>query len=669
VLIGGDDADDHGFFNGTNNVTGWLYIEKGFNNLGAAVTNGNAVAVCLGCNGCQAEAAFNSGFDLSNLPGAGWSRTNIVSTTDIADFFSGSGAVNVGNAGLIYLPTDEGNVCGGISSAQLGVINAAATTLASFVSSGGALFAHDEEFTTGGWGWLTALIPGITITDGGSCNVGDLTITPGGMSAFPGLTNADVDNATPWHEYFGGNLGGLDVLVTGTCATQQPVILGGVTVLSGQIDIDPKLALNPVGDSHTVTATVADANGDPLSGVTVSFEVTSGPNAGQTGSGTSDASGQASFTYTDSGGYGVDTIVASFVDPDTSQTQTSVGALKFWDADCNTNNSPDTCDLDCAGFGGLCGQRFPLTCGTSQDTDNNDVPDDCDNVSVCGNGMTESGEQCDDSNTDNGDCCSSTCQYEASGTSCEEDGNLCTLEQCDATGSCAFASTVVCTALDQCHVPGTCNPLDGVCDNPNKPDGFACSDGNECTQPDACSGGVCIGNPVGADSDADGYCDAWEIKVGCNPNDFRETPPQGSQSPGSAGPAPGQGLLFFAVPGNRRIHSSVDPSCATVGACGPTGFCTAGKISDPCTSASDCDEPPNTCRVVVNYAEVPSLTLPIATLNRKPVAGFTPITAGCARKVDVSIDPSRFWNRIFLKASGMIHGAMRYDRDRVTYMK
>ena len=56
---------------------------------------------------------------------------------------------------------------------------------------------------------------------------------------------------------------------------------------------------------------------------------------------------------------------------------------------------------------------------------------------------------------------------------------------------------VVCTASDQCHDAGTCNPATGVCSNPAKPNGTACNDGNACTQTDTCQAGVCTGsNPV-----------------------------------------------------------------------------------------------------------------------------------------------------------------------------
>jgi hypothetical protein len=62
--------------------------------------------------------------------------------------------------------------------------------------------------------------------------------------------------------------------------------------------------------THTVTGIAEASNGNPIAGVTITFRVTSGPNAGATGTGQTGANGQATFTYTDNGGAGSDTIQA-----------------------------------------------------------------------------------------------------------------------------------------------------------------------------------------------------------------------------------------------------------------------------------------------------------------------------------------------------------------------
>ncbi len=82
------------------------------------------------------------------------------------------------------------------------------------------------------------------------------------------------------------------------------------------------------------------------------------------------------------------------------------------------------------------------------------------------------------------------------GTPCD-DGNLCTqTDQCQL-GTCMGSNPVECTALDQCHVVGACDPLSGVCSDPNRDNGWGCDDGNLCTLTDECQEGICTGsNPV-----------------------------------------------------------------------------------------------------------------------------------------------------------------------------
>jgi len=71
--------------------------------------------------------------------------------------------------------------------------------------------------------------------------------------------------------------------------------------------------------------------------------------------------------------------------------------------------------------------------------------------------------------------------------------------QCQVPGICVAATItakchgVVCTAKDQCHSAGICDPSAGLCSNPNKADGTACSDGNACTKNDVCTAGACGG--------------------------------------------------------------------------------------------------------------------------------------------------------------------------------
>src|SRR5262249_40887849 len=82
------------------------------------------------------------------------------------------------------------------------------------------------------------------------------------------------------------------------------------------------------------------------------------------------------------------------------------------------------------------------------------------------------------------------------GTACS-DGDACTRVDSCQGGRCVGASPVVCTAQDQCHVAGACAPATGRCSRPPAAEGTACNDGNACTQTDTCRGGACVGaNPA-----------------------------------------------------------------------------------------------------------------------------------------------------------------------------
>ena len=53
----------------------------------------------------------------------------------------------------------------------------------------------------------------------------------------------------------------------------------------------------------------------------------------------------------------------------------------------------------------------------------------------------------------------------------------------------------MCTASDQCHDIGTCEPTTGECSDPAKADGSDCDDGDDTTT-DECVEGVCVGTSL-----------------------------------------------------------------------------------------------------------------------------------------------------------------------------
>lgn len=247
ILIAGTDSDDHGSLSAGANINGWKFIQQGIADIGANVTNTKQQAVCLGCNGSStsgALGAFNSGFNLSGLAGT-WTSVILTSVSDITNFFNGTGATSVATAGFIYMPTVVGNVGGGIDDTQLAVVNANGTAINSFLSAGGGLFTQEQASSTIGYGWLTSLLPGLNVVKSGIFDDNTLQLTAQGQAQFPGLTNSDFSNATPWHAYFTGNFGALQSLVVGNGdnipvgAFNDTVVLGGGFAGGGGVIVPP----------------------------------------------------------------------------------------------------------------------------------------------------------------------------------------------------------------------------------------------------------------------------------------------------------------------------------------------------------------------------------------------------------------------------------------------
>ncbi|RYZ10213.1 MAG: hypothetical protein EOO73_01155 [Myxococcales bacterium] len=188
------------------------------------------------------------------------------------------------------------------------------------------------------------------------------------------------------------------------------------------------------------------------------------------------------------------------------------------DADCQDGNACNGLEI-CDPTQKLCRLGTAVVCPTSADPclQNSCTPE----TGACEPEPVKDGAACDDSNgctevdtCQAGQCegsapvvCMALSQCHLAGT-CEpstgqcsnpekpnksacNDGNACTLTDSCQAGSCLGSAPTVCAATDQCHDAGACNTATGVCSKPNKSNGVKCNDGNACSSGDACQNGVC----------------------------------------------------------------------------------------------------------------------------------------------------------------------------------
>ena len=125
------------------------------------------------------------------------------------------------------------------------------------------------------------------------------------------------------------NTGGVDGAVCGMGnESQQWAPVGSVSCPGSILSLAPQRQEHAVGSQASVTADYVNSCGDPLQGAPISFKVASGPKSGLTGSGTTDAAGNATFVYTSTAS-GTDTVGASTTNPAGTITSNTVQVV--WD--------------------------------------------------------------------------------------------------------------------------------------------------------------------------------------------------------------------------------------------------------------------------------------------------------------------------------------------------
>jgi fibro-slime domain-containing protein len=254
---------------------------------------------------------------------------------------------------------------------------------------------------------------------------------------------------------------------------------------------------------------------------------------------------------------------------------------------------------------------------------------------LCGNGVIETGEQCDDGNPVPGDGCSGICTIEP-GYICPKPGTLCTVYQScgnkiiEGTESCDDGNTqggdgcsVVC-AVEQgwsCDLSGckpTATPI--ACGNGKVETGEQCDDGNTSAS-DGCSA-TCQVEPhwncpqAGKPCIAIAYCGDGLLQADRNEvcDDGNGKPGDGCSGlctiePGYACPTPGQPCVLIWVCGNGVID--------------PGEVCDDGNTAagDGCIADCTAVEPGYKCPKGANNAGGPCTKLPANTCGDGILAG------------------------------------------------
>lgn len=258
---------------------------------------------------------------------------------------------------------------------------------------------------------------------------------------------------------------------------------------------------------------------------------------------------------------------------------------------------------------------------------------------VCGNGVLDAGEQCDDGNNVNNDCCSAICRIDAAGTPCGWTGEGCdAMEVCDGTttvcppdrllasGVSCRGAVDVCDAVERCDgvtracptdarlAAGTvCRPSIGDCDLADVCDGSSVScegdramtrgtacgptPADPCDLVDTCSGttgatAVCTRNVAAVGTScrpSRGPCDPAEVCDGTAVCPSDVTRADGA----SCGDGLGCNGVETCVAGlcvsDGPIDCSDDDVC-TLRACVEPGMCTTRSVVGCCNGDIDCDD-------------------------------------------------------------------------------
>lgn len=286
VILMGIDAEDCGP-NGHGPITAWNTV---VGNILSSVTNGGSGILVVG--GEDVTQCIKPFFD---------AIASALGTT----VTYGSTSASFAGFALVVVPSSENNTEGGLNATQSTELAARSSDFATHINNGGGVLGFQNCDLPSAYAYLTAGVGAVTcVSSGGD----DITVTPEGAAV--GLDNSTFDISL-WHDdYLTFPDPPLKILANYT-GSNRIAAIGGLQVVVPGLLLEPRTDTNPVGTTHTVTATVTTVVGgqtQPVPNAMVTIVVTGANTAGATC--TTNAAGQCTFTYTGTNA-GNDTISGS----------------------------------------------------------------------------------------------------------------------------------------------------------------------------------------------------------------------------------------------------------------------------------------------------------------------------------------------------------------------
>lgn len=228
----------------------------------------------------------------------------------------------------------------------------------------------------------------------------------------------------------------------------------------------------------------------------------------------------------------------------------------------------------------------------------------CTPTSVCGDGVAQCDEECDDGNLDDGDCCSSSCTFEPADSACGDGGESpCDhADTCDGAGNCLTnlepAGTACGDGPSDCSDQDTCDGA-GACLVNDLAAGTACGDGpTACSDQDTCDGaGACLGNDLPAGTNCGAGPTVCSGQDTCNGNG---------------------GCLPNHLPASTECRAAAD-ECDVAEACDGAGNCPADVTITQCAGGDGCC--PDGCLNDTD-SDCPVLEEPVPALSQLGMIGL-----------------------------------------------